>query len=167
MGYYNADKKDGRWQEWDINGSIKINGTYNDGNEWDGIFNSSIYSNGIKAIPEQDHYDSGNIKEEGLVLGENKIGKWTYWHENGEKKAEGNISNDKKDGIWTYWYKSGLKEKSGNYRNDHMHGEWSGWYFSGKKFFIRNYDLGKKHGIWIWWYSNGAVSYTHLRAHET
>ena len=100
IGGYKEDKKDGKWQEWDLDGEIQVDGIYKNGDKWDGAFNSLIYSNGVKAILSQDYYDGGSsIKEEGLILGENKIGEWTYWHENGEKKAEGNISNNQKNGI--------------------------------------------------------------------
>ena len=107
IGGYKEDKKDGKWQEWDLDGEIQVDGIYKNGDKWDGAFNSLIYSNGVKAILSQDYYNGGSsIKEEGLILGENKIGEWTYWHENGEKKAEGNISNNQK-----WWGKRISSEK--------------------------------------------------------
>lgn len=61
----------------------------------------------------------------------NKIGKWTFYHNNGKKYSTGSFKDNKKTGEWIYYYKNGNIRQKGNFLN------------------------GLPEDIWAWYYQNG------------
>ena len=147
---------------------MKIDGTYKNGNPFNGLFKGEFYFDGEKAEEKINYFSDGGttaeISSKGLTIknGNIKIGQWNFYHKDGSKKSRGRYDNNKKNGEWVYWYKSGDKENAGVFNDDLKNGKWEGWYFSGQKFYERSYVLDKKEGEWIWWYSNGKMKYKGL-----
>ena len=52
-----------------------------------------------QTVMVRDHYDNGNLKEEGMKKADSKVGVWTYWKEDGKKYLTENYIEGKKDGI--------------------------------------------------------------------
>ena len=90
------------------------------------------------------NYPNGQVKEEGIIFNDTKVGRWTEYFDNGKRKNTGLYIAGKEHGKWYYWYKSGKKEKVGVYQNGIKDGLWRGWYFNGNQFFERNYKMVKK-----------------------
>jgi antitoxin component YwqK of YwqJK toxin-antitoxin module len=81
--YYDEDIKVGEWKEYHNDGSILVDGIYDNGQQWNGIFKEGYYSDGKKAEEYRDYSVNNSILSEGLIIDENeKIGKWTYYHNN-------------------------------------------------------------------------------------
>ena len=98
MGYYNKDKKDGQWKEFDNSGTVVVNGVYDNGEKRDGVFKGEYYSEGKKAEESIEYYDYNSvIMAKGLVIDDNlKIGNWIYYHKDGAKKSSGEYVKNKK-----------------------------------------------------------------------
>ena len=63
-------------------------------------------------------------------------------------------------GKYYEWWPTGSKKVNGTYRFGLMYGRWKFYYKNGKMLCAGSYMNGKGH-------NSTAVSYTHLRAHET
>ena len=66
-------------------------------------------------------------------------------------------------------YRNKVRKFTGAYRNGKKHGNWTYWKENGKTDREESYHQGNKNGDWVYYSDDGikAVSYTHLRAHET
>ena len=103
---YLNDKKEGKWTEWNKEGSLVTSGTYHNSVKWSGIFDDGRYYKGRMANQSEQYYDNGTMKSQGMLIGEIKLDLWAYWYDNGNKKEEGSYLEDRKDGQWSTWYLS-------------------------------------------------------------
>jgi len=133
-------------KEFYNDGTIKIIGSYNDGEkqgtfrEYDkqgNIINGYIYKNNEKT-------GEGIVDKEGKRQGD-----WKLYYKTGELKAEGKYVDGKKEGKWKYYFQTGQKKQIGEYRKGQPHGYWK-WYFAnGTMQREENYRKGKEDGMMI------------------
>ncbi len=64
-------------------GNIKIN----NGKKWTGRYREIFYLEGVERKGVKIEYPNGMIKEEGITINNQKIGRWTFYHNNGKRKS--------------------------------------------------------------------------------
>ena len=100
-------KKDDIWTEWEENGQIKFERTYN----FSQILREKNYQNGVEMNDTIFSYnENGLLEREGNYKDGKRDGKWTLWYENGQKKSEVNFIDGKKNGKRTEWHANGQKK---------------------------------------------------------
>lgn len=99
----------------------------------------------------------GSPVAEGMMLGDEPIGEWTYWHDNGQRAQQGRYRGEgRKDGRWRRWSRSGHLISDGYYRMGEKSGDWSYFYPHGSPSMRGPYVLGERHGRWTHWHPGGA-----------
>ncbi len=91
-GAYRNDVRTGNWKQWHLNGQLSDSIVYDDSGNVKGI-RKGWYSDGILR-------DSADYKNNGCA---NQIS----WHPNGVKRSEGLLVNEDKTGKWSYFFSSG------------------------------------------------------------
>lgn len=61
------------------------------------------------------YYDSGQMKEEGWVLNDEKIDYWKFYFENGNLKEEGRYKRGRKIKYWYFYSKNSTIQKEGHF----------------------------------------------------
>ena len=130
--------------------SKKPEGVYNEEGEKDGKW-TTWYE------PANWYSSDSEKKSEGVYENGEKVGKWTYYHNNGNKKEEGETVNGKKVGKWTYYHNNGNKKEEGETVNSKKVGKWTSWYENGNKMIELNFKDGKPYGLAVSWYENGEI----------
>jgi uncharacterized protein len=161
--YYENDRLNGTYKEYDENGDIKVLLQYARGsmveeedttqleidlkNTYDELGNL-VYSGSYRdSIPIGIHrmYDNA-----GKVI--NSI----LYDNLGNRLGEGIITNEgKKEGEWKYLYANGKVKSSGKYSNNLETGKWNFFYENGKTEQTGVFKQGKADGLWQWYYSDG------------
>lgn len=78
-------------------------------------------------------YQSNGIKHsKGFIFNGQKVGKWTWWHQNGQIKQEGIFKAGKFNGKWTFWYENGQTKLEGIYKDDERNGRVKLWHKNGQ-----------------------------------
>jgi len=169
-------KKNELWTEWEENGQIKLERTYN----FDQIVREKNYQNGVEindtsfSFNEKGQLEIKGHYKEGNLVGETKyLYKWGriekesnftfgnlishtefFYYANGQRQSENNFKNGKKVGS-TIWHDNGQKALEGNLKDGKSDGKITGWYENGQKEVEGNYKNGKNYGKYIEWYENG------------
>ena len=170
-------KKNELWTEWEENGQIKLERTYN----FDQIVREKNYQNGVEIndtsfsfnekgqLEIKGHYKEGNLvgetkflynengrikKESNFTFGNLISHTEFFYYANGQRQSENNFKNGKKVGS-TIWHDNGQKALEGNLKDGKSDGKITGWYENGQKEAEGNYKNGKKNGKYIEWYENG------------
>ena len=107
-GSYNLGIKNGEWIEWDDKGKVIVSITYIDGEKWTGRYKEIFYLEGVEKKGVVINYPDGQVKEEGIIFNDTKVGRWTEYFDNGKRKNTGLYIAGKEHGKWYYWYKSCL-----------------------------------------------------------
>ncbi|MBL7891935.1 MAG: toxin-antitoxin system YwqK family antitoxin [Bacteroidia bacterium] len=162
--YDEANKEQGHWKEYHVNGQLKAEGEYKDGKhigEW-----TFYHPNG--KVEQKGKYDrKGNAQ-----------GQWKWYYETGHLLREENYMNNVQDGLMIEYsdsgnvitkghYADGQKEDEwiyemgdykevGKYRTDRRTGVWKHFYTPGGKLrFEGNYIDGNPDGKHVYYYPNG------------
>jgi antitoxin component YwqK of YwqJK toxin-antitoxin module len=173
-------KKNDVWTEWEENGQIKLERTYN----FDQILREKNYQNskGIndtsfsfneKGLLEiKGHYKDGNlvgetkflynendqIKKESNFKFENLISYTGYsYYENGQRRITVNYRMGKKHGRITEWFENGQIKSEENYKNGKNYGKYIEWYENGQKKLEANYIADMIDGKLTEWHDNGQI----------
>ncbi len=124
------------------------------------------------------YYESGELKQEGIIIGYQK-GYWKFYYENGKVMKEGKLDGNREEGFWTYYYENGHLRKSGDYFEGMKQGKWDYFYEDSVQKAVANFENGtgyyqefyydrslKKEGslvnghsegIWTYYYKNGEI----------
>ena len=133
----------GKYNEWNANGSIRITGVYLNGLK-DGQWKERYF------ISDQDFqlYEYKNGK---------KNGKFIEYLSEGTKVIEGNYKDGQKEGLWEYYFENGKLDMAGHFKNDSQNDHWQYWYPNGQLYYEGEFDLGKKQGLWQFNYNDGKL----------
>jgi hypothetical protein len=137
--------KVGRWTEWSYRGRVVFNGTYKNGQRWEGW--ESEWGEYLDVINEGDFKttegywkngqrqgfwsyceDRGRSEASGRYKDGQRIGRWTEYclvgkDQHGEMlSVEGQMGPDGREGVWTCWSSDGT-----------IHEETSGFYKAGER----------------------------------
>ena len=104
-GQIEDGKKDDIWTEWEENGQIKLERTYN----FEQIVREKNYQNGIEMNDISFSYNEKGqkLKEEYFKDGSQINSRIYGWYNNGQLDFEKNYKEGKKDGKFTYWFPNG------------------------------------------------------------
>ena len=81
------------------------------------------------------------------------------YHENGELKEQGWIKNDKKVGYWHQYHANGTLAAKGKYTEGHRSGYWFHFDASGAKSAEGRYQKNKKTGWWLFYDDKGNINH--------
>ncbi|MCD4746537.1 MAG: hypothetical protein K8R58_09570, partial [Bacteroidales bacterium] len=112
-GLYNKGKRSGEWKFYHKNGKLEQIGKYNEEGKCDGIW--------------EWYYDSENLLREESYYNGLEDGYMTEYSEEGEIIAEGEYIEGYEEGFWKYDY--GDFREEGTYLNGTRHGLWK-YYFN-------------------------------------
>jgi len=115
-----------------------------------------------EVLREQGFQQSGCSSDEcvvevGQLIGDIKVGRWTYYHNNGRIQQIGSYRNNMQIGQWAYFYADGRKEKEGYFVDNILENHWSYFYPNGQKEKEGSYNVGEIDGQWTYYYSNGNI----------
>lgn len=132
------DKRQGLWEEFYFDGTLKSKGEYKDGKkigEW--LF----------------YFNSGELEQKGTFLeGELETGTWIWYHENGQILREENFRKGKEDGMMYEYDEEGTLITKGDFIDGLKEGEW--FYELGDHREEGEYREGVRHGYWYFYYNN-------------
>jgi len=91
-------------------------------------------------------YSHGNIKEEGWLSENGKIGYWKFYHPNGVPSKHGHFKDGVREKYWYFYSPENTLLKEGNYTNGEMTRWWI--FYNNKGTIIHKCQLknGKKNG---------------------
>jgi antitoxin component YwqK of YwqJK toxin-antitoxin module len=150
--------KDGRkndvWTEWEENGQIKLERTYN----FDQIFREKNYQNGIEVNDTSFSFNEKGLLEikshykEGNLIGETKF----LYNENDQIEEESNfIDGNLSSYTENTYYLNGQIYKEANYKDNKLDGNQTNWKENGQIISQRNYKNGKLVSKVFKYYENG------------
>ncbi len=99
-----------------------------------------------------EYYDNGQVKSEGQLIGDIKVGRWIYYHDNGRIQEIGAYLNNKEIGQWTCFYPDGNKRQEGSYKDGKLDDLWTYYYSDGNKEKEGSYKDGKLDGQWNYYF---------------
>lgn len=79
-----------------------------------------------------EYYNNGQVKSEGQLIGDIKVGRWIYYHDNGRIQKIGAYRNNKEIGQWTYFYPDGKKKMESTHKDGELDGQLSYYSADGK-----------------------------------
>ena len=145
---------------WTENGISQVEGAFAHGklDELSKLFEPELRSfqlpsltTGSKGIDFISHF--------GLSKKCQRIGSWTFWHQNGEKMKAFSYVDGKLEGSYSKWHEDGMLLVQLNYSLGKLHGEWLEHHHPyGNLKEKRNYQNGKPVGIWAKWAASGLMS---------
>jgi len=175
-------KKDDIWTEWEENGQVKFEITYNLGQ----ILREKNYQNGVEKNETSFSFNENGLLEtkgnykEGNLVGETKYSynengqiekesnftfgnlishtEFSYFN-NGLKSTETNYKMGKKHGKIIKWFADGQKSSEIHYKDDKLDGRWTWWYKNGQIYLVKNYKDGKGEGSSTEWDQNGQIKF--------
>jgi len=128
-----------------------------------------------------DFYPTGEIKDKGFYLDNQRSGSWTFYFINGGIEQKGRFERGRYQGAWTWYYPNGNVwreeryfngredgtfveyDESGNIltKGDYIGGEKEGeWIYQvGDHEEKGKYVIGLREGPWTYYYKNGQISY--------
>ncbi len=164
IGKYINGKKEGKWIEYNNDGSIHSILHYED----DKLDGECI-----------EYYPNGNISTKCMYVDNKKFGKYIKYYENGNIKIEqnyffnvlngksiiyypnGNImiieyyKNNHLNGKYIYYYPNGNISEITYYKDNNKNGEYKEYYLNGNIKIKQNYKNDNKDGKYIEYYENG------------
>jgi hypothetical protein len=102
----------------------------------------------IKHGPSIEWYTSGQKKEAGSYLSNQRFGEWTSWYESGIIARQGHYKNDSEDGRWIEFHPSGLQSAEGARVNGRESGEWVYWADGDNTRTEGAWSNGQQDGVW-------------------
>ncbi|MCL4732063.1 MAG: hypothetical protein KJ044_16720, partial [Planctomycetes bacterium] len=91
------------------------------------------YHDGKKEGRWRWYYETGQLREEGLLAQDVRWKTWTSYHPNGKKRQEGDYDAGKRTGKWTWWYANTKKREESGYKDDKRDGRFQQWHETGQK----------------------------------
>jgi len=159
------ERRQGYWEEYYTDGSIKSKGKYIDGkkiDEWIYFFeNGKLQQKGTYLKEEKPtglwiwYYDNGNILREESFRKGLEDGMLQELTQEGKIITKGEYIDGQKDGFW--FYEMGDHIEEGNYLNDQKNGPWKYHYTNGKLNFEGNFRDGEPDGKHKFYYDNGKL----------
>jgi len=186
-------KRHGKWQKKYKNSTqLRYEGTFDHGKEV-GEFRfykpnsgksptaKKFFSNKTDSVRVQYFTTKGDIISQGAMIGKERVGLWTYYHngsskimmteeyisgnlngeqktyfENGQLTEKTIYTNGKKEGKRIVYSDTGVVIKEFTYENDQLHGITKYYDSNGKVKIEGNYKRDRKDGIWNY-YRNGKL----------
>ena len=160
-----ADRRQGYWEEYYINGELKSKGNYKDGkkiDDWEFYFaNKQLQQKGKYLEGEKPtgtwywYYSGGELLREESFRKGLEDGMLVEYFENGTLITKGEFIDGKKEGTW--FYELGDHKEEGQYKDGERFGEWIYYYPNGKINFKGNFVDGLPDGKHKFYYENGKI----------
>lgn len=177
---------DGRYQEWDRNGALRVEGQYEGDvrtGEWRTYHpNGAVESAGsyVDGQPEgrwTEFYESGERRARGAYRHGTRNAHWRFYdpvgglvvrdsgpyvaeieyHPNGRIAMAGEKLFERQHGRWRWWSAAGRLLCEANYDRDELQGAWrSYWPVDGSLCLAGEYDRGERAGAWAFWHQDGS-----------
>ncbi len=167
--HYNKGLLNGKYTEWNANGSVRMEGSYVNGlkdGEWKlwnfvshTLYQITTYNKGEKNGVFKEYNPSEILVIEGMYKDGEKDGKWSYYFNDGSKDMIGSFSEGKQHGHWDYWYPNGQLYYKGDYNKGKKTGEWNFFYNNGEPWKTGSYEADLKEGLWTSWFENGQEAF--------
>jgi uncharacterized protein len=137
------DRRQGYWEEYYYDGTLKSKGSYLDG----------------KKIGDWEFYSAdGSIEQKGEYLkGEKATGLWKWYHLNGKILREETFRKGLEDGMLYEYYDDGTLITEGEFIDGLKDGTW--FYEMGDHIEKGSYRDGEKVGDWKYFYINGKLNF--------
>lgn len=162
-GQHTDNVRSGSWTEWHSNGQMASISNYHAGKlhgsaEFFHRSGQPHYKTNYNLEqhhgPYSEHYDNADNSKryEGAHRGNQRIGKWTEWHENSNLASEIIYQNGMKNGPASYYseFESDLLRLTTVYQDDEHHGPYVEYYGDGTtKREYGEHRNGKKDGEWV------------------
>ena len=153
-GKFKDSKKDGIWTEWEENGYIKLEITYNLGQ----ILREKNYQNGVEINDTSFSFnENGLLETKGNYKDGNLVSETKYlYYDSGQKKQQSNFIDGIQDGKSIVWSENGLILSKGVIKYYKLVNETRySYYEKGQIQEEVNYKDGKLDSKWTQWYENG------------
>lgn len=137
------NRKQGYWQEFYPDGSLKAEGEYVDN---------------LKTKIWKFYYPNGKLEQIGSYVNDKPTGRWKWFYENGALFREEEYRNGAEDGFSIEFTLSGDTLSYGEYVDGEREGKWR--IQSGEITMRGNYQAGQKSGIWEYIYPNGKLRFS-------
>ena len=139
-------KKDGKWINWNLNGSINTETIYVEGT----TISKTHYHRALEKVRYETSYKDG----------EPSYRKFFTYHDNGNIRMKGAevMPGNMFDGVVTTWYKNGQKENEVNYSKGKLLGRATWWFENGQISSETFHSLDGFVGIHRYWHENGQIS---------
>lgn len=147
-GSYFKDKPDGIRREYDSTGNIIKGYVFGNGMMLgEGIIDAA----GKKQGPWKEYYETGELMASGAYRNNERVGKWTFYHQNGKVEQKGSFTNKGvPDGDWEYYYESGNLLKKEYLVDGEPDGEYIEYSDSGDVLVKGNFSEGLETGEWYY-----------------
>jgi len=162
----------GLWKKTYTNNRIRYEGQFEAGKEV-GVFKYysalssdfpiiiKTFKKGTSMAKVQFFTEKGVLESEGEMEGENRVGKWFYYHSDGKTlMIEENYKNGVLEGEYKAYYKNGKMNEFLNYENGLLHGNTKRYADNGVLLDDLNYKEGKLHGLANYYNIEGKLIYT-------
>lgn len=154
-GSFVNGERDGVWQSWYPDGSMRTEVLYRNGVE-DGVYKEWWPEN-----PEEEDEDPFLKTEGTFVLGE-KDGEWKIWHRNGLLQSRGIFRKGVQDGIAEEWYNYHIKDEPvlklrGEYKNGKEAGLWEAYFGDAQLELSQTFQEGQLEGERKQYYATGTL----------
>jgi len=94
-------------------------------------------------------HDNGQIEQQGDYVDGVREGLVRSWYADGQMRGEGRLHRNRRIGTWTMWHKNGQKRIETAYELGLKHGRSTAWDADGNVIETGEYARKKKHGTWI------------------
>lgn len=84
-----------------------------------------MYDRKGECTREIEYYETGEVKMEGGMKGENREGEWKAYFPDGKIQSDGFFENGIRVGKATIYYENGNVYKEGYYKNGNLTGQWT------------------------------------------
>lgn len=105
---------------------------------------------GEKWVKEGDFlhlWPTGNVREKGQYLNDQRTGLWLHYHEDNTPAIEGGYSKDKPEGVWKTFDEKGNLESEGRFESGLQIGVWITYHANGQRALIQHLSAGKLNGL--------------------
>ena len=99
------------------------------------------YDKSDKCVKETEYYESGQVKMEGSMNGENREGEWKAYFPDGRVQSIGTFVNGLRTGKATVWQENGNLLQEGYYKEGRHVGKWR--FYDEQGDLLREEDYGE------------------------
>ena len=160
----NEGMKEGEWNDYYIDGTLKAKGNYLSNlrtGKWGFYYkNGSVeqrgsYKNGKEEGLWEWYYENESIKRQEEYYNGKEEGEYIEYDTSGNIVVSGKYFDGQKEGAWTI--KAGDNSETGSYVGDLKDGKWKSFYADGKIKYEGNYIQGNPDGEHIYYYNSGKI----------
>lgn len=165
----NGQKSVGAWEYYYPAGNIRSTGNYNSNGERQGRWQFYFFDNTLKAVENYNngllegetlfYYENGNLSARANYKNDLQEGTRTSFYLPGSRRTIENYKSGKLHGEKRIFYLNGSLHFIENYNEDSLHGVYESYYQDGQIEYRAQYENGKLTGVIKGWHNNGRLSY--------